>query len=189
MAQTAQLLVAICLLGFVGTDPPKNTDSAAATNNCYKDGEIVSVRGRILPGINGGTYFELLKQICIDYPSAPQKLSALSLNIIGSKLPHSIYLEVVGRIRDASVHHVFGLDLYVVSYQDVNSEVLQDFKIKAASCAQWQDDNRKRIIERIHGGDAFPISTNGSNGIRRCGIWGVDREAPHRSITLWRPDL
>jgi len=109
------------------------------------------------------------------------------LETIGKRLDSNTYLEVTGELRDAMENgHRYGLDIRVIASRDVELEELARKRAADKSCKDWQDANRAEIVSRTHGGTADSIMSATANGKQRCGIWGIDQQMPHDSVTMWR---
>jgi hypothetical protein len=74
--------------------------AAEAQKPCASIGDTVTVIGSVTPGINGGTYFVLLKKLCVHYPKKTDHFSPMNLETIGDRVPPNIYVELTGELSD-----------------------------------------------------------------------------------------
>ena len=166
----------------------KALPTATQTQPCLKIGETVSVTGRITPGINGGTYFELLKQMCVHYPKATDSFVPRNMETIGDKLPPSIYVEVTGELADP--WPLVGIGIKVKTFRNVDAEVkaqLADWKHR---CERWQDENSPSVSKQTNGGQIARITGDEFWDLpgHRCGLAAADANLPHEVTTIWRPE-
>lgn len=155
---------------------------------CLSIGDTATVTGHIEPGVNGGTYFVPLKQFCVYYPKRTDRFVPRSVEIIGDKLPPSIYVEVVGELSDP--WPVEGIGFKVKTFRNVDLEVRAQLAEWKRGCEQWQDKNSARLSEQTHGGQIAHITGDEFSDApgHRCGIWAADMKLPHDVITIWRPE-
>lgn len=164
------------------------SSAAQQAGTCRNIGDTITIRGHIVPGVNGGTYFEILKQLCVHYPKKTDRFEPTNLETIGNKLPPSIFLEVTGRLRDP--WPIMGIGIEVTAFKDVDAEVKLSLAEWNRRCRQWQDEKIPALTARAHGG---PVSRIFNNGLHprpgnTCGISAADANLPHELITIWRPE-
>ncbi len=155
---------------------------------CLKIGDTATITGHIVPGVNGGTYFVPLKQMCVNYPKRTDRFIPRSVEIIGQKLPPDIYIEIVGELSDP--WPVVGIGVKVKTFRNVDSKVKAQLADWKRGCEQWQEEKSARLSEQTHGGQiAHMIGDEfwDSPG-HRCGIAAADTKLPHEVITIWRPE-
>jgi hypothetical protein len=160
---------------------------AAAPSKCHKLGDTITVRGRVAANVNGGTYLELIESVCANYPTPKNTTAASHLTTLGQRVPPGRYMQVTGTLKDSYARGEVGLDIGVASYTDIDAEVRQAIDGEFAKCKQWQDQASATLSARTHGATVNPIAGNSGGLAPKCGIWAVDTQAPHDSITVWRP--
>jgi hypothetical protein len=155
---------------------------------CHNIGDAITIRGHIVPGVNGGTYFELLNPLCVHYPKKTDQFKPTNVETIGNKLPPSIYLEITGRIRDP--WPLMGIGVQVTAYKDVDAEVKASLGDWKRRCEQWQDEKIPALNARTHGGQVERIFNYGQDPRpgNTCGVSAADTKLPHEVITIWRPE-
>ncbi len=161
------------------------TSASAAVppgGNCAKDGDTITVTGRALGNINGGTYFRLTKSLCVQSPQIGNHVD--SLTTVGDKLPSGVEMLVSGRLRKSVTE--IGFEIQILSAKDVNSTAELLYKSEHGSdefstCLQWQHDESLIMNQRSNGGDVSPTYKP------RCGL----RVAHGRSgapLEEWMPE-
>jgi hypothetical protein len=157
----------------------------AQKTECASIGDTVTVTGSVTPGINGGTYFVLLKKLCVHYPKKTDRFAPISLETVGDKLPPSVYVELTGELSDP--WPVVGVGIKVRSFRSVDVEVRKALADWQGRCERWQDENSAALRERTHGGNISRIENNDGSPGHQCGIAAADTKLPHESTTIWRP--
>jgi hypothetical protein len=147
---------------------------------CSKIGDAVIIRGHIIPGLNGGTYFQLSD-------SSPCILgSEGDIVVLGQKLPPNVYLEVKVQLRD--VYPIVGIGIQPTSFRNIDEEVKTKLAAEKISCINWQDANIAALSKRAHGASVVRDPQNSGDDYKRdCGIWSVDTQLPHKMFTVRRP--
>lgn len=159
--------------------------SGAIASPCYKFGQIVTVRGHAISGVNDGTDFELLKPICVYYPTSPDTRWSVSL-VQHDKVPVEKYMDITGVLIDD--WHRKSFDISVTSMKNVDAEVRVELAAVEAKCKEWQDKNIPGLIKRTHGARVSRIFNKGPRTSNICGIWANDEAIPHKYIAIWRPE-
>lgn len=177
-----QILLGLALCLFLAQQA-----CAAPHHSCHRLGDTITVRGKVAGSMNGGTYLELLEPVCANYPTAKNTQSASHLTTLGHRIPPGRYVEVTGVLKDSYARGEVGLDIEVVSFKDVDSEVNEARAGELASCKQWQEHAAPALSARAHGARVNPIEANADGLAPKCGIWAVDSQPPHENITVWRP--
>jgi hypothetical protein len=155
-------------------------------NRCFKIGETATVIGQAIQSVNGETYFQLLKPLCV-YEPAPKTKNEDHLSILGkNKLQPNRYLKITGVLYDAHERGAVGVNIDVKRAIDVNEEVMAEKEEVKQSCEKWQNENSSALKEKTHGARGVPAYFD--SGKSKCGIWAVDNEEPHKTLYLWRPD-
>lgn len=152
---------------------------------CFKVGETITVIGKANRSINGGTYFPLLKPICVYYPKSPMSTSTLS-TLGNDRLQPNIYLKITGVLHDGHERGIVGFDIDVKDAINVDEEINAEKEAAKQSCEKWQADNSPALSKKAHGSKVGWIFDE--NEPKRCSIWAVDNEMPHRSIYVHRPE-
>lgn len=159
--------------------------SVAIASPCYKIGQIVTVRGHAISGVNDGTDFELLKPICVYYPTSPVIRESVIL-VQHHKAPVEVYMDITGTLIDD--WHRAGFDVSVTSMKNVDAEVRAELAVVEAKCKEWQDQNIPGLIKRAHGAQVTRIFNKGYRTKNICGIWANDEAIPHKYLVMWRPE-
>lgn len=136
-----------------------NAASAAqpAHLKCFKIGATITVIGNVVGNVNGGTYLQLLKPICVDYPKPPDSREAHNLTPVGEILPPNKFLKITGVLHDSFERHMVGFDIHVKDTVDVDEEVKTSLADAKQRCEKWQDDNSENLTKKAHGGRVAPI--------------------------------
>jgi hypothetical protein len=159
--------------------------SVAIASPCYRIGQIVTVRGHAISGVNDGTDFELLKPICVYYPTSPVTRNSVSL-MQHHKVPVDVYMDITGPLIDD--WHRARFLISVTSMQSVDSEVRAELVAVETRCREWQDKNIPDLIKRAHGAQVSRIYNKGPRTSNICGIWANDEAMPHKYIAVWRQE-
>lgn len=169
-----------------------STLGASAQTNakaCSNIGDTVTVRGHADAFVNGGTYFVLLKPLCVRYPKPTDHFSPINLETIGEKLPPADYLEVTGELSDP--WPLVGVGIKVKTFRNVDADVKAELADWLRLCKEWQDERIPALTKRMHGAqvarqtDDTPFSSKPGH---RCGIGAADTQLPHEVATIWRPE-
>jgi hypothetical protein len=173
------------LPGSNGQDatPPKS-------QQCYNIGDTITVRGRVVAGINDGTYFELKSNICIHYPKATDQLEPVNLTTLGDKLQTDRYLEITGQIRDMQGLGVYGVGILPANVKDVDSQVKAGMEDLKRSCEKWQNENSSELGKRAHGAKVVkdPQDSNDDDYVHGCAISATDKKGDHEKFIVRRPN-
>jgi hypothetical protein len=146
---------------------------------CFKIGDTVTIRGHIVPGVNGGTYFQLSD------PSPCISGSAGDVVVLGEKLPSNVYLEVKGQLQD--VYPIVSIGIRPTSFRNIDEEVRAKLGEEKLSCIKWQDAHILLLNERAHGASVVRDPQNSGDDYEHdCAIWSVDKQLPHKTIALRR---
>lgn len=179
-------LVLVLLLVF-STVPLGYADTGTKPE-CRKIGDTVTVRGRAIGFMNGGTYFEPLKPFCVDFPKSVYngiRMTPSHLTTVGPKVQPDIYVEVTGILRDA--YPEYGVAFEVMKVRNVDAEVKSDIDAANKRCQQWRQENIPTVKEKMHGGTVAPYEANNGDITPRCGLIAVD-SISHEVVTIWMPE-
>lgn len=188
-----QLSIALAVFAFSNIELSSQSvgksagDPKGPSHECFNVGDSVSIRGRIVPGINGGTYFELLDSLCVHYPEPTAHLRPSDVVALGLRLPANIYLEVSGKLED--MFPIVGIGIRTTSFKSIDDEVKAKHAAEKLSCLEWQDANSTRLSTQTHGANVVrnPQNSQDDDYAHDCAIWSVDTRIPHKEITIRRP--
>ena len=176
-------LVCLAVLLFVRT-----AFAAPVSAPCNKLGDKVTITGRAIGGVNGGTYFEPLMPWCVEFPKNIYhgvRFTEGHLTTTAQKLPSGVFVEVVGILRDA--HPEYGVALEVLSFRNIDDEVRASFAEANKKCQEWQKENAEAFQQKAHGGNVYPFEAPQQDKFVRCGLTAVD-SITHEVLTLLRPE-
>lgn len=158
-----------------------------AAGKCYDIGDTISVRGHVEAGVNGGTTFELLEPICVNYPKAPNIRTTYTLATVGPNLPLDVFWEVTGVLQGTLGQQNARFDILPARTLNVDNDVRTLFAEMNSRCKEWQTMNSAELVKQTHGGTVNPLFKKYPTSMQGCGIWSADTQAPRESKAIfWR---
>jgi hypothetical protein len=187
MNKLTSAALGLFLFAIAGHATPYHS-SPRSSQECHKLGDEVTIKGRAAGLINGGTYFEPLKPLCVDFPKNVYRgvrFNGQHLTTVGEKVTPDRFVEVTGILRDA--YPEYGVAIEVKRFRDVDSEVKASIAEEESRCQQWRRDNTPILEKKTHGGRVSPYEAGNADNSRRCGLIAADRIS-HEVVTLWMPE-